>query len=86
MDVGLTGHPLDEAKLGGIVKDPESKKRVASELKSAMADQLGPNFDLQTGQIKNKKPKKEVTPLQEAHKSLKALEKKNLSLRSGFVF
>ena len=68
------------------MKDPESKKRVASELKSAMADQLGPNFDLQTGQIKNKKPKKEVTPLQEAHKALWTFEKKNLSSRSRVCF
>ena len=43
----------------------------------ALAD-LGPQFDLKTGLLKQKKVKKEKTPQEEAAKDIKAFEKKTL--------
>ena len=61
--------------MGGRVRDEQSKKIVAKQLGENMND-LAPQFDVKTGQIKSKKAKKEKTPEQEAAASLKLLEKK----------
>ena len=65
-----------KASIGGRVKDPESKAAIAKEIR-AVADN-GPTFDVTTGVIKNKKPKKELSPEADAAKQLKGLFNKKL--------
>ena len=62
---------ITQAGISGRVKDPESKKLVAKQLQG-VAD-LMPDFDLKTGQIKQKKVPKEKSPIELAIKDLKTL-------------
>ena len=75
---------LAKAAIGGRVKDAESKKLIANQLKNAMDQPIGCDFDTNTGQIKAKKQKKEISPQQEAVKQLKAFEKKFPGLQAVF--
>ena len=66
-----------EASLKGRVRDSNAKQLIAKQLGSAFPDT--PAFDLQTGQIKSKKAKKEKTAEELALQELKFLEKKSLA-------
>ena len=66
-----------EAKLSGRVRDKTGKEQIAKQL-SSMDDM--PRFDMETGQIKSKKAKKEKSPQDKAIADVKALEKKLLGM------
>ena len=63
---------------GGRVSDAAAKKLIAKEL-SSVEDAVS-GFDLETGQIKSKKAKKEKSPQQQAHADLKQFDKKILPI------
>lgn len=71
-----------EAKLGGRVKDTNARKMLAKQL-GEFGNEFA-NFDLSTGQVKQRKAKKEQSPEQLAMKDLKTLFKKQLDCK--FVF
>lgn len=77
-------HHRPKVKLSGRCKDDESKKHVASQLKSAMNTTL-PQFDLKTGQIKQKKVPKEKSPAELAIKDLKAMSNKPHGWGTSYV-
>lgn len=71
---GINGKP--KVSLSGRVRDDASKQLIAKQLQGLAEDM--PRFDLETGQIKGKKPKKEKTPQEQAVADLKQFEKKML--------
>ena len=66
---------FSKASLGGRVRDKAGKEQIAKQLGS-LNDMAMVNIE--TGQIKSKKPKKEKTPSEQAVADLKTFEKKNL--------
>ena len=72
--LGINGKP--EVSLSGRVRDGGSKQLIAKQL-GALAEDM-PRFDLETGQIKVKKAKKQKTPEEQALADLKVFEKKML--------
>ena len=75
---------IPEASLGGRVKDAKSKSLVAKQLGNMNTSQL-PEFDLDTGAFKVKKPKKDKSPRDLAVLVLKELEKEILDSNYWFL-
>ena len=71
---GIHGKP--KVSLSGRVRDGASKQLIAKQLQGLTEDM--PRFDVETGQIKCKKPKKSKTPQEQAVVDLKQFEKKIL--------
>ncbi|CAK9054904.1 UBA domain-containing protein [Durusdinium trenchii] len=71
------------AAISGRVKDKESKQIVAQQLQT-VADNM-PEFDLKTGQLKQKKVPKEKAPEDVAAKNLKTLSSKLPGLFAFFL-
>lgn len=70
-----------KASLGGRVKDVNARKMLAKQMGDLSSEFA--SMDMKTGQIKQRKPKKEVSAEQTAMKDLKTLEKRKLGLKSG---
>ena len=70
-------------KLSGRVSDAASKQLVAKQL-SALEDTV-PRFDMETGQIRSKKAKKQKSPNEQAQADLKQFDKKILPIVNLFI-
>lgn len=73
---------VSKVSLSGRVRDDATKKLLAKQLGSLGEDI--PRFDIETGQIKSKKAKKEKTPQEIAVNEMKQFEKKLLSTSSSY--
>lgn len=67
-----------EVSISGRVRDDAAKKLLAKQLGS-LNDDIA-RFDIETGQIKSKKPKKEKTPAELALQEIKTFEKKRFGV------
>ncbi len=66
---------ISKASLGGRVRDKAGKEQIAKQLGSLNDLAM---VDMETGQIKAKKAKKQKSPSEQAVADLKVLEKKKL--------